>query len=216
MTPVPTNVCHHIPDDILQAYVTGSLPHVFSVVVASHVSLCDDCRAVVEAQEALGGAVLDGCEAEAADQNLKACTLALLDRPIRVAAPEARRSGIFPGPIMAELKGRPPKWKMLGGGIRQTILAAGAEGSVRLLYIPGGKAVPDHGHNGLELTLVLQGAFHDETGTFGPGDVQVASDDLDHAPIANMGEPCVCLAATDAPLRFRSLVPRLLQPIFRI
>lgn len=216
MTPMTNNLSHHIPDDILQAYVTGSLPHVFSVVVASHVSLCDECRAVFEAQEALGGAVLDRCNGQPADANLKVRTLALLDDPIRVAAPEPQRSGIFPGAVMAELKGRPPKWKMLGGGIRQTILAAGAEGSVRLLYIPGGKAVPDHGHNGLEMTLVLQGAFHDETGTFGPGDVQVASDDLDHAPIANMGEACVCLAATDAPLRFHKVVPRLLQPIFRI
>jgi putative transcriptional regulator len=76
--------------------------------------------------------------------------------------------------------------------------------------------VPDHGHNGLELTLVLQGAFRDETGRFGVGDVEVADDDLEHTPIAEEGDPCICLAATDANLRFRALVPRLLQPLFRI
>jgi putative transcriptional regulator len=27
---------------------------------------------------------------------------------------------------------------------------------------------------------------------------------------------CICAAATDAPLRFRGLIPRLLQPILRI
>lgn len=218
MMPMSTSVCHHIPDDILQAYVTGALPHVFSVVVASHVSLCDDCRATVEAQEALGGAVLEGCAPAPVDANLKARTLALLDAPIQIPTPEPapQRAGIFPNAVMAELKGRPPKWKMLGGGIRQTILCAGREGSVRLLYIPGGRAVPDHGHNGLELTLVLQGAFSDETGRFGAGDVQVATDALDHSPVAERGDPCVCLAATDAPLRFHSFVPRLLQPIFRI
>jgi putative transcriptional regulator len=117
---------------------------------------------------------------------------------------------------MEALGGLPPKWKSLGMGVRQSILSHDEGGSVRLLYIPGGQAVPDHGHNGLELTLVLQGAFRDETGRFGVGDLEVADDDLEHTPVAEDGVACICLAATDAALRFRSLVPRLLQPIFRI
>jgi putative transcriptional regulator len=76
--------------------------------------------------------------------------------------------------------------------------------------------VPDHGHNGIEMTLVLQGSFADETGTFGVGDLEVADEELEHTPVAGEGLPCICLAATDAPLRFRTLMPRLLQPLFRI
>jgi len=68
----------------------------------------------------------------------------------------------------------------------------------------------------MELTLVLQGRFDDETGTFGVGDLEIADEDLEHTPIAGAGDPCICLAATDAPLRFRTFVPRLLQPLFRI
>jgi putative transcriptional regulator len=85
-----------------------------------------------------------------------------------------------------------------------------------LLYIPPGQAVPDHSHNGLELTLVLQGSFSDETGRFGVGDLEIADQDLEHTPIADAGPPCICLAATDAPLRFNALLPRLLQPLFKI
>ena len=105
---------------------------------------------------------------------------------------------------------------MLGGGIRQQILSADGEGSLRLLYIPPGRAVPEHGHRGLELTLVLQGSFSDAVGHFGAGDVETAEDDIDHQPVAGPGPPCICLAATDAPLRFHALIPRLLQPLFRI
>jgi len=79
-----------------------------------------------------------------------------------------------------------------------------------------GIAVPDHGHRGTELTLVLQGAFTDSTDHFGPGDIEIADEDLDHTPIADDGMDCICLAATDAPLRFRSLMPRLAQPFLRI
>ena len=101
-------------------------------------------------------------------------------------------------------------------GVRQSILSADREGSVRLLYIPGGQAVPDHSHNGLELTLVLQGSFSDETGRFGVGDLEIGDESLHHTPTADAGDPCICLAATDAPLRFNAFLPRLLQPLFKI
>jgi putative transcriptional regulator len=35
-------------------------------------------------------------------------------------------------------------------------------------------------------------------------------------PVADIGEDCICLAATDAPLRFRRLIPRIAQPFLRI
>jgi putative transcriptional regulator len=35
-------------------------------------------------------------------------------------------------------------------------------------------------------------------------------------PVAETGPDCICLAATDAPLRFNRMFPRLLQPLFRI
>ena len=211
-----TAITHHIPDSLLAAYAAGSLPHGFALVVAAHVSMCDSCRAQLGAHEALGGAVLDISEGADLSGGLKLRVLDMLDAP---AAPEPvrqPRSGIFPAPVMEALNGLPPKWKTLGMGVRQSILHRDSESSVRLLYIPPGMAVPDHGHNGLEMTMVLQGAFRDETGRFGVGDVECADNDLEHTPVAEDGEPCICLAATDAALRFNALVPRLLQPLFRI
>ena len=61
----------------------------------------------------------------------------------------------------------------------------------------------------MELTLVLQGAFRDAEDRFGPGDVEIADEELEHTPVAEAGADCICLAATDAPLRFNRLIPRL-------
>lgn len=210
-----SSIIHHIPDPILAAYAAGTLPHAFSVLVASHVSLCPTCRAAMEAHQAVGGIVLEDSDAVALSGGLKSDIFAQLDAPAE-PEPVYRRRGIYPGPVMEALKGRPPRWKNLGGGVRQDILTEDETGSVRLLYIPGGKAVPDHSHGGLEMTLVLQGSFSDETGRFGVGDIEIADEDLEHTPVADAGDPCICLAATDAPLRFRALLPRLLQPLFRI
>ncbi|MGB7267888.1 MAG: ChrR family anti-sigma-E factor [Albidovulum sp.] len=210
-----TEITHHVPDALLASFAAGSLAHAFSTVVAAHVSLCSECRAQLEAHQALGGAILETHEEAKLSADIKTNVMALLDAP---AEPQQtyHRSGIFPGPVMAALKGKPPRWKSLGLGVRQSILAADEEGSVRLLFIPPGQAVPDHSHNGLELTLVLQGSFSDETGRFAVGDLEVADEHLEHTPKADLGEPCICLAATDSPLRFTSFVPRLLQPLFRI
>lgn len=210
---------HHLSDQLLMAHAAGQLPDAFGLVVATHVSLCDDCRARLAAFEAVGGAMIDRCgTVDMSADALDAC----LNR-ITGAAPEPRprprqRPGLFPLPLHDYIGGDldAVKWRPIGMGVRQAILRTERGASARLLYIPAGQAVPDHGHRGLELTLVLQGAFRDETDRFGPGDVEIASEDLHHTPIAEAGPDCICLAATDAPLRFSGLIPRLAQPFFRI
>lgn len=208
-------ISHHIPDAMLAAYAAGNLPYPFAVAVASHISLCRQCRASLQAHQAVGGVLLEDTNAVSVSSSLKGDILAQLDAPF-TPEPVFDRHGVYPGPIVEALKGRTPNWKPLGMGVKQDILSADADGSVRLLYIPSGQAVPDHSHNGLELTLVLQGSFSDEAGRFGVGDLEVANEDVEHTPVADAGDPCICLAATDAPLRFRGLMPRLLQPLFKI
>jgi putative transcriptional regulator len=108
------------------------------------------------------------------------------------------------------------RWRSIGGGVRQAVLDTKGGESVRLLAIPGGAAMPDHGHRGMELTLVLQGAFRDEFARFGRGDVEVANEDVSHTPVAEEGVDCICLAATDAPLRFKGVIPRIAQKFIGI
>jgi putative transcriptional regulator len=212
-----TEITHHVSEQMLRDYAAGALTHPFAVAVASHLSLCDDCRAFVEAEELLAGAALSGLSPVPMGEGARERLLARLETAVETPAREQpAASGIFPSAVMAELGGNPPAWRSLGGGIRQQILFRDSASSLRLLYIPPGVAVPEHGHGGSELTLVLQGSFRDSEGTFGVGDIEVASSELQHVPVAGPDGPCICLAATDAPLRFRSLVPRLLQPLFRI
>ena len=211
---------HHLSDQLLMAYAAGDLPEAFSLVVATHVSLCDECRAALAGFEAVGGAVLDATDAVEMGEDSLTATLMRLSGRVGSAAvtPAPRRRGTLPAPVQDYVGGDidAVKWRSIGLGVRQAILPTGDGGTVRLLRIPAGQSVPDHGHRGLELTLVLQGAFRDSTDRFGPGDVEIADADLDHTPVAEAGADCICLAATDARLRFNSLLPRLAQPFFRI
>lgn len=210
-----SNIRHHIPEPLLLAYASGNLPHAYAVVVAAHISVCDTCRAVSEGHATVGGQVMEATSGEPVSSALRSRVLDLLDDPDPLPpAPQAK--GIYPAPVAELFNGQMPNWKSLGMGVKQSILSQNSSGSVRLLYIPGGRAMPHHGHNGLELTLVLQGAFRDETGRFARGDVELGLPDLDHTPVAEEGPACICLAATDAKLKFNSLIPRLLQPFLKI
>jgi putative transcriptional regulator len=210
---------HHLNDTLLMDYAAGNLPEAFGLVVATHISMCDECRARAAAFEALGGAVIE--ETPEAEMSVECLSrvMARLDVPVIAEPPPApHRKGSLPAPVLAYVGGDldQVKWRNLGMGVRQAILPTSRSASARLLFIPAGQAVPDHGHRGKELTLVLRGAFRDATGRFGPGDLEIAGEDMEHTPVAEAGEDCICLAATDAPLRFNALLPRLLQPLFRI
>jgi putative transcriptional regulator len=206
---------HHAPDAMLAAYAAGSLPYPFAVLVAAHVSACDECRARHESHMLLGGIVLEGLPVAAVSGTLRDRTFAALDEP---AVPQKHHQALdlYPPALAQLLGGVPPRWQSLGFGTKQAVLWRGDAGSVRLLSIPAGQAVPDHGHRGIELTLVLSGSFSDEVGRFGAGDLEVADEVLVHVPTAGPEGPCICAAATDAPLRFQSSLPRLLQPFLRI
>jgi len=213
------SIKHHLSQPILMAYSAGTLPEAFNLVVATHISMCDDCRAALESYDAVGGSVLETCDSVDLDADAFEATMALISapvpQPIRV---KTTRDGIFPGPLQHYVGGDldAVKWRSVGGGVQQAILETSKDASVRLIRIAAGASVPDHGHRGTELTLVLQGAFRDETDRFGRGDVEVANEDMSHTPVAEEGADCICLAATDAPLRFNSLIPRIAQPFLRI
>lgn len=211
-----TAITHHLPEPIMIGYAAGTLPEAFNVLVAAHISLCDEARAGLAAHEAVGGALLEDLAPSAlSDSALATCLDRLEDYD---TANCETGTGDLPQPLW-DYAGRnlaDVRWRPAGLGVKQALLPTGSEARLRLLSIPAGQAVPDHSHHGTELTLVLRGAFRDKFSRFGPGDVEVCGPDHHHTPIAEPGEDCICLAATDAPLRFDGLLPRLAQPFLKI
>ena len=209
---------HHLTEDLLMAYSAGALSEAFSLAVATHISLCDECRATAESYDAIGGAVMVGTDAAPVSEFCLTSTLAAI-READTETPAPRLTDtVLPSPLAEYVGGGLDKikWKSAGMGVKQAILPTNDDAVARLLYIPAGTAVPDHGHAGLELTCVLQGAFRDEDMRFARGDIEVATEEVDHTPIADISEDCICLAVTDAPLKFKGWLPRLAQPFLGI
>ena len=205
------------------AYSSGNLPEALSLAVATHISMCDKCRAALESFDAVGGALLEDSQEMSIDSDALVKTLSLIrSDPQGINLPQAVEPPSKPCEIPMPLAGyigdrfEDIKWKPIGMGVKQSILETSDDATARLLYIPPGTAVPDHSHSGIELTLVLQGAFADEDDYFAAGDIEVADGDVKHAPVAAEGIPCICLAVTEAPLKFSKFIHKAVQPFLNI
>jgi len=216
-----TDIKHHLTDEILMGYSAGTLPEAFNLMVATHISLCDSCRAQLAACDAVGGVLLD--EHDSLNSQMQpdsfAATVAMIEQGAPIAKlPAVKKPSVLPSPLQDYIGGdlSEIKWRPIGMGVKQAILPTSEQASARLLMIPAGAAMPDHGHHGLEMTMVLQGAFQDDDGYFARGDVDIADSDLEHTPMADIHEDCICLAVSDAPLRFKGILPRIMQSFIRI
>jgi len=211
-------VNHPIGDEMLMGYAAGSLPQAFDLVVASAVSLDDDARGRLAGYEAMGGALLEGARiAPLRDDSYEAVIDRILhsvpDETVAAAGRSCPRPTILPQPLREAVGGdiEHVRWTAAGMGVRQCVLCEDEGGTARLLSIPPGQAMPDHGHDGTEVTLVLDGAFFDGGTRYGRGDVEIADGAISHMPVADLGRDCICLVVTDGPLRFSGLLPRLAQ-----
>ena len=213
----------HATDDLLLRYASGHLPEAQSLVIATHLALCPICRARVAEYEALGGALVEDIDPVPVAEDALAGVLARLDEPdhardaavLRPKAPLSQADLLVPRPLrdylgisLGELS-----WRRLMPGLEEADIEVGPESvRARLMRVESGKGMPRHSHEGEEMTLVLSGAYRDESGCYRRGDLQIADPEIDHRPVADEGEPCICLVVTDAPLKLTGPFGRLLNP----
>jgi len=217
------SISHHIDDATLMSYAAGSLNEALAAVVSAHIDWCPHCADRLEDMRCIGGALIGDVEPEpmnagAFDAIMQA---ARGEDNIRVF-PSKRRSSELNGAsnalptTLADHVGdlKQVDWKFLAPGVRYAPLPLSdpSAGDLRLLKIEPGRKMPEHGHGGSELTLVLSGSYSDETGTYRRGDVADLDEDEEHQPVVGSGEPCICLVASEHPARFKSLIGRIAQP----
>lgn len=211
---------HHLNDDLLLDYAAGTLSEGWSLAVACHLAMCPHCREQLALAEATGGALMEELTpVDGPRDSWEALKSRLLAEPETKAAPTRRpATATLPEPLRSYLGGDLDglKWRNLGNAKQILIKTGDKTTQARLLCIAAGKPVPEHSHGGRELTVVLKGSFHDEVDRFGPGDIEDADGSLTHQPVADAQEDCICLAITDAPLKFSSRLLRFVQPMLGI
>jgi putative transcriptional regulator len=202
-------------DALLARYVAGSLPAPAQLLVSSHLELKPESRRFVDGLEDLAG---ESLEAETgtplSDRSARLASIFGAPPPrAPVAAPRAPT--IFPEPLrrFAGFDADNVPWRTKMPGFREFDFGEIDGCHMSLFWIRPGRPIPDHTHEGFELTLVLDGAFRDIHGRYGRGDISIADETIDHRPIAEKDRPCISLAVTDAPLKLTGSFGRRLGDI---
>lgn len=209
-------------DDLLLAHAAGRLPEPVGLVVATHLSLAPSNRRVYREYEALGGAMLEEIEPANLAPGSFERLLARLDEDecdadIFAEAPPSMLSSELPAPLRpyvpSGLDSLP--WRHFGAVSEARLSIDDSTYRARLIVLKAGKAVPKHTHEGQEITVVLKGAFDDGLAHYARGDIAIADAHVDHRPVADADEDCLCLTVTDAPLRLTGTFSRFLNPLMR-
>jgi putative transcriptional regulator len=212
---------HHLDHSTILAYAAGTLNEAFTVVAASHIAVCPACREAVRAAEALGGELLESISDVAVSADCRARTLAALEQATLHRLPLKAPRSELPAPLARLIDAASfddIAWKKKAPGVAMfdIRLPTQAKGQLKLLRISAGRAMPEHGHGGEEITLVLKGAYRDHMGRFARGDVADLDEDVEHKPVVEQDGDCICLVATERPTRFKSLAARIMQPFVGI
>ena len=209
-------ITHHLDDATLMSFAAGTLPAALSAVAAAHTDMCPRCRREVAALERLGGAVM-GDLSPVALERPEPLQPAPMPADPRELSPRTG-NGEVPRPIAPLIGGGldAVAWRWLGPGVWDHPLSLTGAGKLRLLKVAPGHGIPEHGHGGAELTLVLRGSFNDETGRYARGDVADLDETVEHQPAVPPGaSDCICLIASETPERFHGLITRQWQRVRR-
>lgn len=218
------SAAHHPSEALLVRFARRELPLGMSVIVSAHVEMCGHCRVRVAEFESRDMREWEvGQEmAQAADFDFSGMIERIVSRPRqdseRVETPaDATRDKFvkdlrLPRALRQAADGL--RWTRLTEGIHQAIAPIDHESRCEFIYMAAGASTPVHSHYGREYTLVLQGKFHDEHGSYGNSDFLSRDASHEHQPASETG--CLSFAVLDRPLRFTRGLPRLLNPINRL
>ncbi|MET0355668.1 MAG: ChrR family anti-sigma-E factor, partial [Cellvibrio sp.] len=180
---------HHPDDNLLTEYASGGIATAVGMIICAHLQACPHCRQRVEQLNKLGAAILNQSAAEPVQQETFEHLMARIrNQPAPAKEELSSKSGEVPAvyindPMMKRLpkvitkllpRDGKIKWQAAGGSLKTARLQTGQRDyEVSFQRISSGGKVFEHGHRGLEVTLVLHGSFSDEDGIYSEGDFLV-------------------------------------------
>lgn len=196
------------------SYSAGTLSAPFTTVLQAHLSACKTCRKQLQMADNVGAALM--AASAHAEEVAAADDLPLLeigpqaDESVEWAKDNVLDASEFTDRYIGmHLDGM--DWIRAGRGLRVCRLGDAGSHSMWVIRAEPNTVLPEHSHNGSELTLVVKGSYFCEDRIYGVGDIEDADEETLHQPVVTSGEECICIAAVEGPLRFKQWVPRLAQ-----
>lgn len=218
---------HHPSETLLAQYCSAQLPASLSVAVSIHVDMCPVCQAKVAQLEAenakevfsesqlSSSTVKNSHDTEEVDFGTDLLNLITADpsidevyevEPVTIQVNEHNYE--LPRALTRISHGR---FTQVGKLARSRVAIDDGPLRSSLLHIGAGGEIPEHTHTGFEVTLLLDGEFSDEEGSYVPGDFIWQDGSHQHTPLTKNG--CLCFTVVSSALHFNKGLSKLLNPI---
>lgn len=190
-------------DNLLAGYVSGALPLSLQVMVDAHLELSPKNKPMVASLESAAGAALDDLAPIALSNRDDRLDAIFASAAVSEAPKLTESCAVMPTALRNFIgyNAEDIPWRTVMPGFREYDLDDVDGFHVSMFWIKPGRTVPAHTHEGCEISLIVDGAFVDERGRFGRGDISIADDTIDHRPTAEKDRPCIGFAVTDGALR---------------
>jgi putative transcriptional regulator len=220
---------HHPKFELIQSFVNGDLPASLSAGISIHASMCPTCQKQISlltdqvAELSFDDVITNFNElnsTQANDDNSMLNFEAMIegitefDDIDAVKTVEVRtvcfknKSYNLPSALNNMMLG---KTAQIGKLARTRVQLDENEIHTNLLHIEPTGSVPEHTHKGFELTVLLAGSFHDDTGEYVKGDFIMLDGNNTHNPVSDKG--CLCYTVANDALHFTQGINKLLNPI---
>jgi putative transcriptional regulator len=222
-------VQHHPQPELLLNYVSGKLSPAMSIVVALHQKRCQQCQAQIAELEAVGGeAIMNpvSTNQQQIEDSLQDNFAKLMATIEQTPSDESgigddNEASVFDLALASEdldvftqineLKIGRKSWQRVSRKIWRTQFDLPDEKfQLEVLKFAPYAKIPKHTHEGEEITQILQGAFSDQDGEYQAGEFLIRNSQHEHQPVAGP-EGCICVAVTNAPLKFTGLLGPILN-----
>lgn len=229
-------ITHHPKHELLNAFVEGELPASLSAAIAVHAELCSVCASNIQCLTEASAVNVFSPDANVYNSSSKKTTSNNAQSMYTNNDPNNYDSMIeaitndnsiakvsIQEPLEIEIKGSTYQlpsalrsmsmtgWQKMGKLSRSRINLNEGALHTSLLHIEKNGGVPSHTHKGFELTLLLEGCFQDEVGSYVKGDFIWLTNKNTHTPHTTTG--CLCFTVADDALQFTQGLSKLLNPI---
>ncbi|SHO59112.1 ChrR family anti-sigma-E factor [Vibrio quintilis] len=224
-----TKIHYHPTDETLARYAAGDLDPASGIMLSAHLEFCSHCRQKVAAYEKAQAGEMMRAKPEPLSSGLHDMLSRILEQtPAQASGLPSAECDTTPPEMTTEIcvnnkSFRLPRalrrheahigpWSRLPGNIKRASVSTSGQSKMNFIYMDCDSSLPQHTHQGREITLVLAGEFSDEQATYRPGDFVLQTDNNTHSPRTSADQDCLCLTLLDAPLRFTSGLATLLNP----
>ena len=209
----------HPSSDQLVEFSSGTGSTAMNIAISTHLHYCNECRRKVTENVSTAAIMFEQQTAQTVSEDSFAKLMSRVkEQPQEAAVLAPKVATRFPSVVEKLIKNDTESldWQKPMKNLRVSRLMKDETGLILgLHHMKSGGQVPHHTHRGKEISVVIEGGFSDEMGSYGPGDFIDLSTEHRHSPRADADGDCWLLSLVEAPVKLTGPIGWVVNPFLK-